>query len=250
MEGLKNKVCIILGGASEIAGACAVRLASEGVGILLADYSEDGLVANKQLIDSGKVEYFVIRNFDEDSLKDLYKYTRDKLGEPSILINDNTVYGINPSGEINTEYRQLDMFERLKNLYDYHNFFISRFKESGGGSIINILSIQALRGLPEDGAFSALQGGILSLTKNLSAQYAPDDIRINSILAGFIKTEEYRKSRLNKEPEYEKKLIRHIPLKRLGTPEEVSGLATFLASDEASYISGAVIPVDGGYSGV
>jgi NAD(P)-dependent dehydrogenase (short-subunit alcohol dehydrogenase family) len=121
-------------------------------------------------------------------------------------------------------------------------------KASGRGSLINVASIMAHRGLRQLTAYSATKGAVVALTRGLAVEYAPFGIRVNALCPGFVHTA--LTERVLRNPAIEKALVESTALRRLGQPEEIARAALFLASDEASYITGAELAVDGGMSAV
>ena len=119
-------------------------------------------------------------------------------------------------------------------------------KASGRGSLINVASIMAHRGLRQLTAYSATKGAVTALTRGLAVEYAPFDIRVNALCPGFVETA--LTARALKNPGIEKALVDSTALRRFGLPEEIAKAALFLASDEASYVTGAELAVDGGMS--
>jgi NAD(P)-dependent dehydrogenase (short-subunit alcohol dehydrogenase family) len=117
---------------------------------------------------------------------------------------------------------------------------------SGRGSLINVASIMAHRGLRQLSAYSATKGAITALTRGLAVEYAPYNIRVNAICPGFVETA--LTERALKNPGIAKALLESTPLRRFGAPEEIARAALFLASEEASYVTGAELAVDGGMS--
>jgi NAD(P)-dependent dehydrogenase (short-subunit alcohol dehydrogenase family) len=119
--------------------------------------------------------------------------------------------------------------------------------QGGGGSIVNVASTSGIAGNWNQSAYVASKHGLVGLTKSIALDYAAQNIRANAICPGFIETERSVKfSSLNRSADWRARKLAEIPLARLGRTEEVAALAAFLASDESSYITGAVIPIDGG----
>jgi NAD(P)-dependent dehydrogenase (short-subunit alcohol dehydrogenase family) len=119
-------------------------------------------------------------------------------------------------------------------------------KASGRGSLINIASIMAHRGLRQLTAYSATKGAITALTRGLAVEYAPFNIRVNALCPGFVETALTQRALRN--PGIQKALLESTPLRRFGTPQEIAEVAVFMASDAASYVTGAEVAVDGGMS--
>jgi NAD(P)-dependent dehydrogenase (short-subunit alcohol dehydrogenase family) len=117
-------------------------------------------------------------------------------------------------------------------------------KASGRGSLINVASIMAHRGLRQLTGYSATKGAVTALTRGLAVEYAPFNIRVNALCPGFVETALTR--RVLRNPGIQKALIDRTPLRRFGEPGEIAAVAVFLASDDASYVTGAEVPVDGG----
>ena len=135
----------------------------------------------------------------------------------------------------------------LTSAFVFSQAMYPHFKKVGGGKIINIGSMYSLFGGPVSTAYSVSKGGIVQMTKSMAAAWATDKIQENAVLPGWIDTELTRTAREQIDGLYEKQLAR-IPDGRWGTPEDHAGIAVFLASNASNYITGAAIPVDGGFS--
>ena len=121
--------------------------------------------------------------------------------------------------------------------------------QHAGASVVNLSSVNALMGFGNDHLYSSMKAAIIGLSRSMVGEYSPHGIRINCICPGTIVTERW-KMRFERDPELEARLTRLYPIRRLGSPEDVANAVLFLASDEASFITGAVLTVDGGLTAV
>jgi len=186
----------------------------------------------------------------EQDCKNIVKKTVEKYGRIDILYNNAGVWlagkGDGPSPDLQEEIWDKVININLKGTYLMCKYVMPEMVKTGhGGSIINVASTAAFRaGTSTFDAYAASKGGIISLSKTMASTWGPENIRVNVICPGIIFTAMTKDSFTNEAMEFWNK---HLPLGRLGKPEEVSELALFLSSDESSYMTGAVILVDGGY---
>ncbi len=249
---LKDKVCIITGGGTGIGKACAIRLAQEGCKILICGRREHPLKETVSEIKNigGESTYFTGDLSVEENVEKMASYIVEKWGIPKILINNAGNHLEAPLEETNEEKWNLILNSNLKTTFLCCKKIMPLMAKAEGGSVVNIASALALRGSPGNSLYSASKGGVISLTRSLAIEYAPFDVRVNAVIPGVIKTEHYKQYRTKKEPGYERKILRHIPLGRLGNPSEVANAVLFLASENSSYITGSEIFVDGGYCSI
>lgn len=252
MKGIDGKTSIVTGGDWDITLAVACRLAKDKSKVVLAFADEEKLKEGAQKIreSGGECESFLLNAADPNSVDKMMGFAAKKFGPIGILVNCGRGYQELALQGMTDEEWGLHVESDLRGCFNLCRAVVPRMTEAGGGAIVNITSMNAIRGCPRGIASAATGGGILSMTVSSAVEYAGSDIRINGIITGVIKTQRYKDDRAKREPEYEKKLIRHIPAGRLGRPEEVANVAAFLASDEAAYVTGAIIPVDGGYRAV
>lgn len=252
MKRFKDKVCLITGADNEIGGAAAAAFAAEGARIMLTGADMEILAKTVESINSNGGEAGFIPPFKptREEVMKAFDETIEKLGRPGILINcvfiriDNaTIDNVLEKIE-QTSASSIGTFSRFCRQALYY------MKENEPGVIINIGPGRG--GQDTSGQMGELEsvasGALFSLTRKIAVEYASSDIRVNGIAAGAIKTDRYRKLRERREPDFEKKILRKIPLHRMGKPGEIASAALFLASDEASYITGQVLQVDGGYT--
>jgi NAD(P)-dependent dehydrogenase (short-subunit alcohol dehydrogenase family) len=248
---LTEKVSIITGGTSGIGYAIAQLFAQEGASVIVAGRDEKrGHAALEKLKEVSDRTIYVKADVSKSTdVRKLVDATVDRFGkEISILVNNA---GINPVGtalDTTEEVWDQVLGINLKSIFLCCKYVIPYMLDSGGGSIINIGSINSFMAFKNEVAYTASKGGVLMFTKSTALDFADKDIRVNCICPGAIKTPMLQHV-FNESPdpkEIEEAVIKRHPINRMGSPEEVATLALFLASDDSSFITGAAINVDGG----
>ena len=247
-----TKVAIITGAGSGLGQATAVRLAKEGVNIVVVDVNETGGNETVEMVKQLGVDAFFIRT-DVSKVEDVKHYvdaTVEKYGTIDYFFNNA---GISGSGEyfLNTtpeDIQQIVGINLLGALYGVR-FVAEVMLKNGGGSIVNTASSAGVIGQDSVVTYSATKHGIVGLTKSMVAEYAKDGLRVNAIAPGPTETPMV-KAFYEANPEMKANATNGIPQKRLGTPEEVAELVTFLLTSKAQYINGEVISIDGGFTNV
>jgi len=237
---LKNKVAIVTGGASGIGAAAVREMISEGAHVLIADLNEAAEELTKELDNT----IFLKTNIGlEEDVKHMFEQVEATFGRLDILFNSA---GINTMEKID----QL-IIDNVRRIIDINltgtiltsKYSLKLFKKTRSGSIINTASVLAHVGQVKNLAYAASKAAIVNMTKTVALEYAKYNIRVNSISPGFIDT-----PFLGDDKELLKSYLEQaIPFARLGRPEEVAKVVTFLASDDASYITGADLQIDGGF---
>ena len=243
---LKNKVAVILGGANGIGRAIAIRFAEEGARVAINDIDEAAGRALESEIGALGGTAFYLRGdaASERDVSALMAAVRDRFGGLDILVN-NVV-----AKEAALAANEWDSLADVC-LKSYWISMKAAFPlmQHAGSSVVNISSVNGLMGFGKDHLYSSMKAAIIGLSRSMVGEYSPHGIRINCICPGTIVTERW-KSRFEKNPDLEPKLTKLYPIGRLGSPEDVANAAVFLASDEASFITGAVLTVDGGLTAV
>ena len=245
-ERFEGKVALITGAASGIGAATARRLASEGARVMLGDIDESGLAAVSEQIDgSGEVVGTHAADVsDRAQVEALTAAAVERFGLLDIVFNNAGIgtFGKTPDLDIDAWHRVIDV--------DLHSVFygcraaIPRLREAGGGAIINTASISGLFGDYGLAAYNAAKGAVVNYTRTAAIDHARENIRINAVCPGPIDTT--LAAPLMTHPQVSADYRELIPMGRVGRAEEVAGVVAFLASEDAAYVTGAMIVVDGG----
>ncbi|MGK7929511.1 MAG: SDR family NAD(P)-dependent oxidoreductase [Spirulina sp.] len=247
MGRLDNRVALITGSASGIGAATAKLFAREGAKVVIADINAEG--AEKQAAEirdrGGEAIAIPVDISDRQQVQELYKQTIAAFGTVHILHCNAGVLIVGSADTPEEEHWYKTLAVNLTGHYFCVKYGIPKLKEAGGGSIIITASISGMMGEPDLIAYDTTKGGLINLTRQLAVEYAKDGIRVNSVSPGWIDTP-FNDPIYELTPLDESSLDATIPLARQGTPEEVANAVLFLASDEASYITGHNLVVDGG----
>ncbi len=242
---LKDKVALVTGGARGIGRAIAESLASAGANIIVADLMEDvALQTANEIKDKYNVETFAV-GVDVskyDSVKESVEKSIEKFEKIDILVNNAGVTKDTLIMRMSPEDFDFVLNVNLKGTFNYTKAVTAYMAKQRAGSIINIASIIGIIGNIGQANYSASKGGVIALTKTTAKEFASRNIRCNAVAPGFIDTEMTRKL-----PEkVREEMIKLIPLKKYGLPEDVANVVLFLASDMSKYVTGQVVVVDGG----
>ncbi len=251
---LRDKVAIVTGAGSGIGRAIAVRLGGEGARVAIAGQRRERLEETVRLIESGGgvAHAFACDVADADQVRRMVQAAVTPHGRLDILVNSAARNRPGQAvaervAELSEAWWAATMDVNLTGAFLCCKYALQEMLRSGGGSIINIASTSGVTGNWNQGAYVASKHGLVGLTRSIALDYAAQGVRANAICPGFIETERSLQfSALNRSADWRAKKLAEIPLGRLGRPEEVAHLAAFLASNEAAYITGAVIPIDGG----
>tara|TARA_R110000782_G_scaffold78276_9_gene155639 strand:- start:70392 stop:71126 length:735 start_codon:yes stop_codon:yes gene_type:complete len=241
MNRLSGKVAIISGAASG-QGAEETRLfIQEGAQVVLTDLNEaDGQALADQL---GSSAFFVAHDVSsESSWQHVVERTCDRFGKIDILVNNAGVYRQNSLQE--TDVALMDLHYRVNVLGPFMGMKAVHpiMKQGGGGAIVNIASVAGARGLPGIFAYAGSKWSLRGMSKCAAVDLAEDGIRVNAVLPGLIDTPMLA----GNTREYLDAVSQSVPMKRLGSPDEVARAVLYLASDEAAYVTGTEISVCGG----
>jgi NAD(P)-dependent dehydrogenase (short-subunit alcohol dehydrogenase family) len=263
MARLSNKVAIVTGGASGIGRACALALAAEGAAVMIGDIDEAGGAETCDAIAAnGGVPHFcpldVTRPDDWNAIVSL---TSQKLGALHILVNNAAICIARPLLEMSFESWRRQMAINLDGLFLGTKAALPLMEKSGGGAIVNMSSVAGLRGVPGMSGYCASKGGVRMFTKVVALECAAarNNVRVNSVHPGSIETPIWLK--LGNDGEMPRADARRntdtmaeiraagaaaTPLGHSGTPADIASGVVFLASDEARFITGTELVIDGG----
>jgi len=245
---LENKVAIVTGAASGMGAATARRFAREGAKVVIADMLEaEGKAVAEEITRGGGTATFMALNVtDEANWKKVAADTVAKYGKLDILVNNAGI-----SGSAVNDLLETGIWERVMGINATGVFLgtaacVPAMQKSGGGSIINISSISGVVGQSMvHMSYNASKGAVRTMTKSTAVQFGKDNIRCNSVHPGVMPP--MRTSGATADPTVRAKMLKSIPLGRTGEVDEVANATLFLASDEASYVTGTELYVDGGY---
>lgn len=246
MSRLSGKVSIVTGGASGIGAATVRQFVKEGSIVVFADINEDkGKSFELELKNAGAEVLFVKTDVtNEEQIENLVAKTVENFGRLDILFNNAGIGIIGASHEMSFEAWQKVISINLDAVFLMAKYSIQQMLLNGGGAIVNTASILGHVGQAQTAPYAASKGAVVNLTRTLALEYAQKNIRVNAVCPGYIET-----PLLDSIDETMKNaLISLHPLGRLGKAEEIAKAVAFLASDDASFVTGANLLVDGGYT--
>ncbi|HEX8378636.1 MAG TPA: SDR family oxidoreductase [Pedobacter sp.] len=245
MRGLKDKIAVITGGLGDLGYATAQRLYEEGCTVILLDKQ----LADREKLSSVQADFYQVDISKEDEVRAASEAIERKNGPIHILINAAAAFifkGIEATAE---DWATINA-TNIAGTSLMAKYFVPQMKKNGGGSIINFSSVSGFVGQANFATYNATKFAIRGLTKCWAQDLAPFNIRVNTLCPGYIYTKAFvdscKKLNLDIEEENERASAMHL-LNRQGRPEEVAAAAAFLASDDASFITGSDMLVDGGY---
>lgn len=244
---LNGKNMVITGGASGIGLATAVRCLEEGANVVIADVAGSDGAAQAKALDGrhGGRCLFVATDVTRTAEVDtLMQRTVDELGGVHAVFNNAGIGGLCPAQDYTDEdfLRVIDI--NLNGVFRVARAALRHMYRQGSGNIVNCASILGMMGQSQTAAYTAAKGGVVNLTRTLAIEAASHGVRVNGVGPGYIDTPLLK----DLPPDLREALIRLHPLGRLGTDVEVANAVVFLASDEASFITGTTLMVDGGFT--
>jgi len=243
---LQEKVAVITGAASGIGAATARRFAAEGARLVLGDINEEEGESTAHALAKDGIEVFFVPTDvqDADAVDALMQAAVDRFGRLDILFNNAGVGGYGKTPDLDPEVWRSIIAIDLHSVFYGCRSAIPHMQRSGGGAIVNTASISGLFGDYGLAAYNAAKGGVVNYTRTLAIDHARDNIRANAVCPGAIETPLI--APLLSMPKVVEEYGKLIPCGRIGKPEEVAAVVAFLASDDASYVTGTMITVDGG----
>jgi 2-dehydro-3-deoxy-D-gluconate 5-dehydrogenase len=247
---LTGKVAIVTGGNGGIGLGMAQGLAQAGAKIaVVGRNAEKSAAAAKQLADEAKVETLVVTAdlAQADQVERVAAEVLDRFGRIDILFNNAGINIRKPPQELTLDDWQTVLDVNLTSAFLLSKAVYPAMKRAGGGKIINIGSMTSIFGASFAPAYATSKGGIVQLTKSMALAWAPDHIQVNAILPGWFDTELTEKAR-QEIPGLHERVLARIAHGRWAKPADMAGTAVWLASPASDYVTGIVVPVDGGYT--
>ena len=243
MERLKGKTVIVTGGGGGIGRAGVELFAAEGAHVIIADIDEK---AGQETASAAGAEFV---RCDVSKSEDVRKVIAAANGKLDVLYNNAGVFWNGRDGritDIDEAVWEKVIAINLRSVFLFCKYALPLLMKNGG-SVINTASSAGMIGIPDCDAYTATKGAIVQLTKSMAAEYGRYNVRVNCIAPAAIMTPMMRQSNPENSTFDEERFLKlRTPLRRYGTPEEIAKVALFLASDESSYLNGAIIVADGG----
>ncbi len=247
MRRLEGRIALVTGGAAGVGRATSLRLASEGANVVIGDIDLDGANAVVEQIAELGGDARAVEG-DAAALADCERMVAaavEGFGGLGILVNNAGLPSQYNEGAKH-EIWDLGIEQSLSSVYRMSETAIPHLIESGHGAIVNVCSIAGTRmGMPV-AWYASAKAGVTGLTRSLAGTYGPKGVRANAMCLGLTRTG--RVSSLWDNPGYHDRYVDHVPLGRVGEPEDAANVAAFLASDDAAYVTGEILTVDGGWN--
>jgi NAD(P)-dependent dehydrogenase (short-subunit alcohol dehydrogenase family) len=248
-ERLKGKIGIVTGAGSGIGRACAIAMAREGARVALVGRRKDRIeeVANE----IGDLAFAIAADVSKPSeITRLIDETLKHFDGLNFLLNNAGALHVGTAEQITEEQWDQTFNVNVRSVWLLSRGALPHMRKAGGGSIINVASILGLVAARNRAAYASSKGAVVQLTKAMALDHGHDNIRVNAICPSFVETEltERLLGQVADAATFRRERIAAHPIGRLGRPDDIAGLAVYLASDESSWMSGTALPVDGGYA--
>ena len=242
----KNKVAIVTGGGSGIGLAIAEKFVANNILTIIVGRDEKKLTAAKEKI--GELCVTISNDLsDLTGIPALVAQIINQYGQVDILVNNAGINMKKEFTEVSDEDFQKIILTNVTAVFALSREVVKNMLEKGGGSIINISSMASQYGIPKVIAYTASKSAVEGMTRAMAVELSPKGIRVNCIAPGFIATDMSAKA-LNSDAERKQKVMSRTPMGFLGDPADIANAALYLANGEANYVTGVVLPVDGGNS--
>lgn len=251
MNRLRGKVALVTGGSLGLGHAIVTRMAEEGASVAIVDMldKEGERLARELSARDFPVKYWHCDVTKEAEVADVVNSAAKHFGKLDVIVNNAGISGtVKPTHEITEEEWDHVQAVNVKGVFFFTKHAIPHLKHAGGGSIINLSSIYGLVGAGDVPPYHASKGAVRLMSKNDALLYAPDKIRVNSIHPGFIWTPMVEHFLEGTGEEGKKMVDERHPLGHMGEPDDIAWGAVYLASDEAKFVTGSELVIDGGYT--
>ena len=250
MSSLQNKTAIVTGGALGIGRAISYRLAAEGANVLVADINDEAAEQNVGRVrDAGGIAEAVHADVSKtDDIEGMIARCVEVFGGLDILVNN--AWGVGGGRDGSAESLEEDawhyaMDTMVKAHYWAVKHAIGHMRKAGGGAVVNMSSVHGFLMASGHLAYETAKSAVIGLTKQMACDFGPDGVRVNAICPGHIVTEKQQK-RWDENPDKHAFFVSQYPIGRTGVPDDIANAVRFLVSDEASFITGHALVVDGG----
>jgi 2-deoxy-D-gluconate 3-dehydrogenase len=249
MFDLTGKTALVTGGNGGIGLGMAEGLAKAGARVIVAARNPQKSAAAVETLKALGSDSFALAAdvTDEASVRQLFDQLAERCGRLDILVNNAGTTVRKPADQLALAEWNMVMDTNLTSAFLCCRAAHPQLKAAGGGKIVNIGSMMSIFGAPYAPAYGASKGGIVQLSRALAASWAPDNIQVNAVLPGWIRTELTDGARAQVQG-LEERVNARTPAGRWGQPQDLAGIAVFLASRASDFVTGTAIPVDGGYS--
>jgi NAD(P)-dependent dehydrogenase (short-subunit alcohol dehydrogenase family) len=246
MRRLEDKIALVTGGGAGIGRAIATIFAREGAHVFVVDLDGDAAkdVADAIVKNNSAATARTVDVTDTEQVKALMRAIGEAHGRLDVLVNNAGVGERSDFRNLSDEAWEKVWSVNLDGTVRCAREAFDLLRASGKGSVINLSSVMATKHTRQMAVYSATKGAVLALSRSLAVEYAPYGIRVNTLLPGYVETALIGRYLAN--PMIAKAVLTQTPLRRFGTPEDIANAALFLASDEAAYVTGAALNVDGG----
>lgn len=245
---MEGKVALITGGSKGIGRAAALAFAREGAKVVIADIAVEKCADTAQKIkdDGGEAHCIETDVSKTGQVRALIDEIVTLYGRLDYAFNNAGIEGKQaPTAESTEDNWDLVIDINLKGVWLCLKYEIAQMLRQGGGAIVNTASVAGVIGYPNISAYTASKHGVLGLTKTAALEYAKNNIRVNAVCPGVIRTAMIERFTSN-DPQAEKQMAESAPMGRMGTPEEIADAVVWLCSDEASFVTGHPLIIDGG----
>lgn len=242
----ENEVALVTGASRGIGKAIALRLAMDGYDVAincLSNEAEAGEVAAKIVEKGWKAHAYKADVADAEAVKSIVDAIGEDLGPISVLVNNAGVYQRSTFSDLSTDDWQRTIDVNLTGCFNCAKAVVPGMLKRKGGSIVNISSMLGFKGTSHGAHYAASKAGVIAFTKSLALELSPQGIRVNAVAPGAIETEIIAYD----SPEQREKRIESTPVRKVGQPEEIASVVSFLVSEEASYMTGETLHANGGF---